>query len=189
MRSRPTELKERNDIRAWFDWLKRIQPAHCIDAIGDSMGAAQLLESLSVETGYCAVVAESPFATFREAAYTRMGQQLGTGPWVGRTLLRPAVEIGLLYARWRYGVDLGRARPDNAVAASHVPVLLIHGLRDDNLPPRNSQLILMRNHGKNPNVALWEPPNGGHCGASSAEPQEYEHRVLKWFKSHDTQKR
>lgn len=178
-------VTERNDVRNWFDWLKRSQPTRCIDAIGDSMGAAQLLESLRVEEGYCAVVAESPFANFREAAYTRMGQQLGTGPWVGRTLLRPAVEIGLLYARLKYGVDLGRARPDDAVAASHVPVLLIHGLMDDNLPPHNSQLILMRNDGRNPNVALWEPPDAGHCGASSAEPREYESRVVAWFESHD----
>lgn len=179
-------VKERDDIRAWFDWLKREQSPRCIDGVGDSMGAAQLLESLSVEPGFCAVVAESTFANFREAAYTRMGQQLGAGPWVGRTILRPAVEIGLMYARWKYGVDLGKARPDESVASSHVPVLLIHGLMDNNLSPQNSQEILLRNAGRNPEVALWEPSDAGHCGASTAEPLAYQQRVLGWLASHDS---
>jgi alpha-beta hydrolase superfamily lysophospholipase len=173
---------ERNDVRAWFEWMQRSEHPRCTDAIGDSMGAGELLESLSVEGGFCAVVAESPFANFREAAYDRMGQQIGAGPWVGRTLLRPAVEFGLFYARMRYGVNLEAARPDEAVAASGVPVLLIHGLMDDNLPPRHSQMIVTRNGGRNPHVVLWEPPDAEHCGASSAEPAEYERRVVGWFK-------
>jgi uncharacterized protein len=176
---------ERNDIRDWFEWMQQNERPHCTDAVGDSMGAAELLESLSVEPGFCAVVAESPFANFREASYIRMGQQLGTGPWAGRTILRPAVEFGLLYSRWKYGVNFGRARPDEAVAGSRVPVLLIHGLQDTNLPPYNSEVILRSSEGRNPNVVLWEPPDAGHCGASNAEPAEYERKVMGWFESHE----
>ncbi|HEX7729102.1 MAG TPA: alpha/beta fold hydrolase [Terracidiphilus sp.] len=174
---------ERDDIRNWFNWLKQTQNPHCIDGLGDSMGAAQLLQSLAVEPEFCAVVAESPFASFREAAYDRMGQQLGTGAWAGRTLLWPAVETGLLYVRTKYGVDLRQASPREAVEHSHVPVLLIHGLKDDNLPPRHSEMILRASHG---NVSLWEPANANHVGASSANPQEYEQRVLDWLKIHGT---
>lgn len=177
-------VMERYDVRAWFEWLQQKEHPRCTDAIGDSMGAGEVLESLSTEAGFCAVVAESPFSSFREAAYDRMGQQVGEGPWVGRTLLRPAVEFGMLYARVKYGVNLGEARPDEAVAASKVPVLLIHGLIDDNLPPRHSQIILKRSEGRNPKVALWEPPDAEHCGASSAEPAEYERRVVGWFTDH-----
>ena len=32
------------------------------------MGGAELLRSLDAEGGFCAAIAESPFATFREAA-------------------------------------------------------------------------------------------------------------------------
>ena len=59
---------ESDDIHRWFQWLKQNDSPRCIDGLGDSMGASQLLESLRVERGFCAVVAESPFATFREAA-------------------------------------------------------------------------------------------------------------------------
>jgi uncharacterized protein len=172
---------EAGDLRQWVDWLEHSQAPRCVYGLGDSMGAAQLLQSLDTIPEFCAVVAESTFASFREAAYDRIGQEFHTGPWLGRTLLRPAVEEGLLYARWRYGVDLGQDSPVNSVASTHVPILLIHGLADTNLPPRHSELIKARN----PAVDLWEPPHAGHCGAWQAEPEEYERRVVGWFESHD----
>jgi dipeptidyl aminopeptidase/acylaminoacyl peptidase len=149
------------------------------------MGAAILLESLKTTPGFCAAVAESPFASFREASYDRLDQWSGTGPWLGQTLVRPTVETGLLYARWRYGVDLGQDSPENAVAASNVPVLLIDGLKDTNLPPRNVEMILERSASRGAAVVLWEPAEAGHTGAVAAEPLEYERRVVGWFQSHE----
>jgi len=173
-------VKEASDIRRWYEWLRRSTPSGCIDGLGDSMGAAELLNSLSVESNFCAVVAESSFATFQEAAYVRIGQQFNTGPWLGRSLLRPVSWSGLLYAKMRYGVALNLASPEHAVAESHVPILLIHGLADTNLPPWHSEMI----KSSNPAVVLWEPRNVGHCQASTVEPAEYKARVLNWFESH-----
>lgn len=172
---------EANDIRRWFDWLERAEAPHCIDGLGESMGAGQLLQSLREVPGFCAVVAESPFASFREASYDHLGELLQMGAWAGRTLLRPAIEIGFLYARWKNGIDLEKASPQDAVAESKVPVLLIHGLQDTNLPPRHSESILARSAARGYAVALWEPQAAGHCGAAGAEPEEYERRVIGWF--------
>lgn len=174
-------VKEAGDVRRWYEWLERADAPRCVDGLGDSMGAAQLLASLTLEPGFCAVCAESSFATFQEAGYDRLGQEFETSPWLGRTLLRPAIEAGLIYARFRYGVDFEQASPSKAVAASAVPVLLIHGLADTNLPPRHSEMIRK----DNPSVVLWEPAGAGHCGASEAAPKEYELRVIGWFESHD----
>lgn len=179
---------ERHDIHDWVDFLRSNENPRCVDGLGDSMGAAQLLQSLTTVPDFCAVVAESPFADFREAAFDRIGQQFGTGPWLGRTLLRPAIELGFLYARIRYQVDLTLAAPDKSVALSQVPVLLIHGKIDTNLPPRHSEKIIRLSRGFNPNVGIWEPSNAGHCGAASADPVEYENRVLSWFATHDQAK-
>ncbi|MGA2652342.1 MAG: alpha/beta fold hydrolase [Terracidiphilus sp.] len=178
--------KEAGDVRRWFDWVEQADGPRCVDGLGNSMGAAVLLESLRTTPGFCAVVAESPFANFREASFDRMGQWTGTAPWFGRTMLRPAVETGILYSRLRYGVDLGRDSPEDAVAASKVPVLLIHGKRDDNLPAYNSEMILARSRSRGNAVALWEPAEAGHTGAARAEPEEYERRVVGWFEGHTT---
>jgi uncharacterized protein len=171
---------ERHDIRRWFEWLDQTTHSACIYGLGESMGAAQLLQSLAVETHFCAVVAESSFSSFREIAYDRMGQRFATGPWVGRTILRPVVEIALLIARFRYHIDLTQASPEDAVAHTHVPVLLIHGVVDSNIPLRHS-LRLVANH---PELSLWQVPGADHCGAMSVAPQEFGRRVVGWFDAH-----
>lgn len=174
-------VMEADDLRRWYAWIEQSEAPHCVDGLGDSMGGAQLLQSISVEPGFCAVIAESPFATFDEAAYDRFGQFFNTGPWLGRTLFRPALMAGLVYVRLRYGVDLEQASPAKSVAATHVPVLLIHGLADTNLPPYHSEMI----KDGNPAVDLWEPAGAEHCGASETAPAEYERRVIGWFEGHD----
>src|ERR1700758_4343778 len=170
-------LIERGDIRQWTDLLRTEVGGHCVYAMGESMGAAQLLQSLQVSTPFCAVVAESAFANFREIAYDRMGQPFHLGPWVGRTVLRPLVEIAFLRARWKYGLNMEQVSPEAAVASTHVPVLLIHGEIDRNIPLRHSRRI----HALAPQAMLWEVPGADHCGAIAAAPREFQDRLLDQF--------
>ena len=177
-------LLERDDIHQWSDFLEtQIQSApahpHCIFALGESMGAAQLLQSLDTHPNFCAVAAESPFANFREIAYDRMGQPFHLGPWVGRSVLRPVVEIAFLRARLKYHLDMQNISPENSAAATAIPILLIHGEVDSNIPLRHS----LRIHAHAPNTQLWQVPIADHCGALSTAPQEFERRLLTWFSS------
>jgi alpha-beta hydrolase superfamily lysophospholipase len=59
-------LLETGDIHRWLDWLEKTDHPDCIFGLGESMGAALLLQSLQAETRFCAVAAESSFASFRE---------------------------------------------------------------------------------------------------------------------------
>jgi uncharacterized protein len=170
-------LLERNDIRQWVEFVSaRIHP-HCVFGMGESMGAAQLLQSLEAGAEFCAVIAESPFANFREIAYDRMGQPFHLGPRVGRTILRPLVEIAFLRARWKYKLNMEEVSPEEAVMHSRVPVLLVHGEIDRNIPVRHSLAI----HAVAPQTVLWEVPGADHCGAIAAAPEEFQKRVLGWF--------
>jgi pimeloyl-ACP methyl ester carboxylesterase len=176
-------LLERNDIHRWFDWLAKHSHPRCIFGFGESMGGAQLLQSLASGTHFCAVVAESSFSNFREIAYDRMGQPFHLGPWVGRTILRPIVEVAFLRARWKYNLNMQAISPEDSLAAAKVPVFLIHGQIDSNIPIRHSR----RMHASNPPTTLWEVPNADHCGAISAAQQEFEQHVLRWFSDHSSQ--
>lgn len=146
------------------------------------MGAAIVLQALKT-TPFCAVVAESSFASFRQIAYVRVGQSFHTGTWLGRIVLRPAVEMAFLYGRLTRGVNLADASPERSVVGIHVPILLIHGLADDNIPPKQSERI--RDHDPT-EIVLWEVPLAGHCGAVNAAGREFDTRVLGWFRSHET---
>ncbi len=170
-------MLERNDIHQWVEFLSARTSSHCVYGMGESMGAAQLLQSLATAANFCAVIAESSFSDFREIAYDRMGQPFHLGPWVGRTVLRPLVEIAFLRARWKYGLRMEQASPEEAVATTHIPVLLIHGEIDGNIPVRHSRSI----HARNLRTVLWEVPDADHCGAIAVAPREFEQRVMGWF--------
>lgn len=170
-------LLERSDIHRWVDFLSAKVEPHCVYGIGESMGAAQLLQSLETGTRFCAVVAESAFSNFREIAYDRMGQPFHLGPWVGRTVLRPLVELAFLRARWKYKLDMQQASPEDSIARAHVPVLLIHGQMDSNIPVRHSRRI----HQRDPQTVLWEVPGADHCGAFAVAPVEFERRLVVWM--------
>jgi uncharacterized protein len=94
-------IREANDIHQWVDWIETNEHPRCVFGIGESMGAAELLQSLAREPRFCAVIAESPFATFREVAYARFGRPFHAGPWLGRTLFRPTIDFGFLDCRKR----------------------------------------------------------------------------------------
>jgi uncharacterized protein len=173
---------ERDDIRAWVARLRETQPGGCIHGLGGSMGAAQLLQATGDPTLFCDIVAESSFESFREVAFDRVGQPLGIGPWLGRTLLRPAIEVGFLAARLRTGVDLSAADPARVLRTSTTPVLLIHGLADTNIPPRHASALAASNPD---HVALWLVPGATHVAAWRAAPEEYPARVLAFFAAHE----
>jgi dipeptidyl aminopeptidase/acylaminoacyl peptidase len=173
-------LEEANDVRDWFNWLEARQHPNCVFGMGESMGAAIVLQAVKT-TPFCAVVAESAFASFRQISYIRVGQIFHSGEWLGQYALRPAVELAFVYARLTRGVNLTAASPEQSVVGSKIPILLIHGLADDNIPPRQSEMIRAHNPAY---VTLWEVPNAGHCGAASVASDEFDSRVLGWFSGH-----
>ena len=174
-------LLESADIKRWVNWLYANTHASCVFGVGESMGAAQLLQAAGSTSRFCAVVAESPFFSFREMAYDRMGQFFHVGPWLGRTVLRPVVEIAFWHARHKYGMDFEQVSPDRALAQSRIPVLLVHGQVDSNIPVRHSRRIAA----DNPRVKLWEVAGADHCGAIAVAPSEFAQRVVSWFAEHD----
>lgn len=145
-------LLERQDVRAWARWLAARHSGHCVYGLGASMGAAMLLQSLDGNgSEFCAVVADSSFADFKEVAFDRVGQPFGFGPLFGKTLARPLLEAAFAYAHWQYGYRFADASPRNAIASSPVPVFLIHGAADVNVPLRHVRLL---QHAR-PSLKVW----------------------------------
>jgi dipeptidyl aminopeptidase/acylaminoacyl peptidase len=140
-----------------------------------------VLQSLAVETRFCAVAVESPFSTAQKMSYERVSGPLHLKPWFGRTLARPVIWSAVLYARLRYGIDLLQPSPLEAVKHSATPVFLIHGVNDASIAPYHSQLIAKA---APDHVQLWIVPNAGHTMAWRAEHQEFERRLLAWFALH-----
>ena len=170
-------LRESDDIHRWIEWMRARSHATCIYGFGESMGAALVLQAAHAENDFCAVVAESPFSTFRQVAFDRTGYYIGLGPWLGRTVARPLVEIAFQYARVRYHVNLLDANPEDSLKNSSIPVLLIHGQADTNILPWHSEELASHD----PHATLWIVPHAWHTGAWETEPVEFERRVLTFL--------
>lgn len=170
-------VREAGDVRCWTDRLLQNPARHRICGIGQSMGASILIESLKVEPRFRAIVADCPFATFEEIAYERLHQVSG----IPQPFFWPVVHLGFLYADLSYGVDLRQASPLGAIRLTRVPVLLIHGTADRNIPPHHSLEL----HAANPAATrLWLVPGAGHVASLSTDPQNYARKVVSWFQSH-----
>jgi dipeptidyl aminopeptidase/acylaminoacyl peptidase len=163
-------VRESDDILHWLQWTKT-QGISNVCGLGESLGGAILLQSLQRGAGFQALIAESSYATFQEVADDRTAQIVG--PFWARILVREA----MLYTRLRYRVNLWNAQPAKAVAHSHVPILLIHGVDDKETLPKHSQEIASAN----PAIQLWLVPHAVHTGAYAATPIEFESRVAGWF--------
>jgi pimeloyl-ACP methyl ester carboxylesterase len=172
-------ILEADDVHRWVSWLQeRLPKGGCVFGSGVSMGAGIVLQAAArkSEPRFCGVIAEAPYASFREIAYDRIGQPFNLGPWFGMTVGRPIIEFGMIYARSKYKVNMEEASPMTALRNSSVPVLLIAGLADDNIPIRHSRMI----HELNPGVILWEVPGVGHGSAISDAPEDYERHVMEF---------
>lgn len=164
-------LRETDDMRRWVEWVRAQYPGEPVYGLGESMGAAILLQAAGEGVPFDAIVAESSFSSFREIARDRLRQKIG--PLGG-----PLADSALYYAKLRYGLDFRQASPEAAVRRIHVPVLLIHGPQDVNTPQAHS----LRIHAANPaSTTLWTPPNVPHVMALSRQPAEFERRVVAHF--------
>lgn len=172
-------VRERDDIGAWIDFILERRRNTCVIGMGVSLGAAQMLQGVAIgHARLCGVIAEASFSSFREVAYDRVGQFVGRGPELGRWWLRPAVDAAFLYVRLRSGADLRRASPVDAIRGAEIPILLIHGSDDDNIPPRHLHALAAAN----PRAHVWLIPGATHGQAWRAAPDEYPRRVLAFIR-------
>jgi uncharacterized protein len=167
---------ERNDTRAIVEALVASEhPVH-IYALGESMGAGIALQSAGVDPRIEAVVAESSFASLREASYDYAGLQ--QYPWLGKTLFAPGAWVMLARGQALAGFSAVDVSPEHAVAARAFPVLLICDGVDTTLPCRHSRMIYAAASGPK---SLWVVPGAFHTAALGYQPAEFKRRVLQFF--------
>jgi alpha-beta hydrolase superfamily lysophospholipase len=170
--------KERYDTRAIADGLFASEKVHHLFALGESMGAAIVLQSAAVEPRIAGVVAESSFSDLREVSYDYAGLRISS--WLGKTIFRPAAFIGMSNVEEEGGFKAKEISPEKAVAARPFPILLICGTRDHTIPCRHSKRIFEAAAGPK---QLWVVRGAGHTAALGKVPSEFERRVLAFYAS------
>lgn len=171
---------ERYDSRAIVDELEASDKPRHIFALGESMGAAVVLQSAAVEPRIEAVVAEGAFRNLREVTYDYAGLQ--ESAFLGKTIFRPAAMVADFEAEREGGFRFADVSPEQSVAARPFRILLIYGLNDRKIPLRHPEAIFQAAVGPK---ELWLVPGAGHTKAMTTAPAEFRRRVLAFFASAD----
>jgi fermentation-respiration switch protein FrsA (DUF1100 family) len=158
---------ERMDVEAALDMALALEAAH-VGAWGASMGGASVIHAASQRPEIEAVVADSSFPAL-EDELTRA---------ITVPAFRPLVRY---FAERETGLSGDQVRPVDWIGQiAPRPVFLIQGTADAAIPPDSAQRLF--DAAGEPKV-LWLQPGAGHVGAYSAAREEYEQRVIEFFKA------
>src|SRR5579871_680592 len=165
-------LLERQDVIAWVDWLRR-QGCAQIYGLGESLGAAVLIQASANTPAFRAIVADAAFADLKETGQYRMARKLPLPAFLATPIARLVVFSGMAYARFVYGLDFTEVSPLHSIQKTNTPILLIHGLGDDRTPADNSVRLAAAAHSS---CSLWLVPHAGHLKSLATAPEEFRER-------------
>jgi pimeloyl-ACP methyl ester carboxylesterase len=111
----------------------------------------------------------------------RIGSALHLPPALHTVVAGPIASAAAWYARLAHGVPLGGARPAARLAQARVPVLVIHGTADRQIPVGDARTLAASNPRL---VSLWLVGGATHTQAWAAAPREYPERVLRFLAAH-----
>ena len=163
---------EQRDLHGALDFLGRVGVTpERTGILGFSIGGAIALLVCAQSGRAASVVADSAFAD--------LGLMIERGASDRLRLLGIFAPGMRFMARFLYGIDIGNVSPMRALETSGLPVLLIHGERDELVPMVNFRL-LSRAIESGPGET-WLVPGAGHTDSYRERPEEYTRRVVDFF--------
>lgn len=168
-------VHEGRDVAAAVAYVKtrrEVDPTR-IGAMGFSLSAATFILARHPEVK--AIVADSPYASLEQVIARQFFIFPGPTKW-------PLVALTRLYAKVLLGIDVREAAPAEAVRQLKVPLFLIHGGADSQIPAAHSRQIAV--NADPATTELWVVPHADHGHAHALEEHQYEVRVSQFFHRH-----
>jgi len=168
--------REVADVLGAVDYLRCRLGQRPLGVLGISMGAVAALIAAPCCPSIGAIVADSAYADLEATIRHKM-----------RQILRLPFLMGLGWASIRIGERLSGGNVaavravDAAARLAPRPLLLIHGEKDDYLPPDNAQQLFQA---AGEPKELWLAPGSGHAMARLDHSREYVERVHAFFQRH-----
>lgn len=160
-------IKEKMDLIKVTEWLQKRKSFtnQQIAWVGESWGAATVLQAGSLDKDIAFIVADSPFQDWDSAIFERAIRDYGD--WV--SMIAPSV---MKLVDWRAGVDHNQASPKEAVKNIKEPVFLIHSQTDPETASTQSVNIAKN---LNPDNSRFHHTNWGslHVQDIITRPEEY----------------
>ncbi|GHO45090.1 alpha/beta hydrolase [Ktedonospora formicarum] len=167
--------REINDFLGAVAYAKQRAPQTRLGAVGYSMGAAIVIMAAARTPEIEAVVADSPFATHKSPIEYAVHRTLHL-PFI---LFEWMTDVMLW---WRAGYRFNQVEPLRDIGRiSPRPIMIIHGLKDSIVDPRDAPLLYKA--AGNPKE-LWLLPEADHCGAYFEDRVVYVEKLTAFFDQH-----
>jgi pimeloyl-ACP methyl ester carboxylesterase len=165
--------REVADVLGAVDYLRSRLGERPLGVLGISMGAVAALRAAPDCPAIAAIVADSAYADLKATIRHKIEEILRLPFLVG--LGWASIRIG----EWLSGGNVAAVRAvDAATWLAPRPLLLIHGEKDDYLPPDNAQRLFQA---AGEPKELWLAPGSGHAMARLDHGREYVERVHAFF--------
>ena len=168
--------EEYQDLLGAWDWLVNEKQFDLkrIGVFGESLGAGTTLIAFGQEPRLAAAFVDSPYSDLPQI----INEELTRNNYP--TLLSPAA---IFAARLAAGDNLVAFSPQDAINNdAGRPIFIVHGTNDERINVHHTQQLAELAKQTNANVTVWMPEGVGHVMAEFALPEEYEQRLVKFFK-------
>ena len=168
-------LLETRDVNAAVEYVKSRKDVDSsrLGAMGFSLSASSFI--LARHPDLKAIVADSPYASLEKVVERQFFYFPGPIKW-------PFVALTKVYAFLFLGLRLKDAVPADAVGELKIPLLLIHGNVDSQIPVDHS--LEIQANANSATTELWVVPEADHGFAHALKGHEYEIRVREFFERH-----
>ncbi len=165
---------EKYDLKNIVDWcVNHFGPEPSIVTHGESMGAATVLLHLEIDQRVSCVIADCAYSDLKEL----LKHQLRTFYHVPVFL----IPIESLITYLRAGFWYREVSPIKIVSRTKVPILFIHGKRDDYVPTRMSKQMYACKQGKK---AIYLVAKAAHAQSCIRNRSGYTKRVEEFLAKH-----
>ena len=167
---------ETNDVLGALEYLASRSEVDRtrIGVIGFSMGAAASIQAAAKSNNVAALVADSSYASFLDAA--KYSFRLVT-----RVPHFPIASMATAWAKWIVRVDASQLRPVDVIGRiAPRPVMIAHGALDEIVPVRHAHTLFKA---ADEPKELWIAPDAHHVGARDMDPDGYFERLERFFNS------
>jgi len=165
------------DVLGAWDWLQAEQkvPAHRIGILGESFGAGAAIIAMAEEPGAAALWEDSGWSDASVALDEELTRN-GFPTW-----LAPG---GIAWDRVLTGDDPTVRSPlDEMAKIGARPVAIVHGLDDTHIWPHHARDLAAAHAKFVPGYEAWLVPGAGHVQSAFVVPQEYERRLVEFFRT------
>ena len=159
---------EKNDLLGAINYLEKEKNLTKIGLYGFSLGGA-----VALMTNH-----ENVRAIVTDSAYARLSHMVEHMYRIFFIFKYPLIYLTKLYGIIILKIDIDNVNPVENIKNIKAPILLIHAEKDSQIPLNEAYLL----HNANKKAEIWIIGNADHGMSHSINPEEYEKRVIGFFK-------